>query len=157
MEKNQAGRGGKGIEFLVVDDEKMIIKELWAGEPQGLLSEIGYIFGEVGIIKQGEFLADNGKEFFPDLPFLANAEGLGRGRGKPAHGQIAEQEKRADNGCGEAPEGRVVIHGKYSDTLLWGSSLIPSPRIIINIMMISRLRHHLFRSAAPGRSTIAIS
>ena len=117
MEKNQAGRGGKGIEFLVVDDEKMIIKELWPGELQGLLSEIGYIFGKVRIIKQGKFFADNGQEFFADLPFLANAESLGRGRGKTCHGQIAEQEKRADDGCGEAPEGCVMIHVKYSDDL----------------------------------------
>lgn len=82
MEKNQSGRGGKGIEFLVVDDEKMIIKELWPGELQGLFSEGGDIFGKIRIIKKGKFLADDGKELFAHLPFLANAESLGGRREK---------------------------------------------------------------------------
>ncbi|MFA6498298.1 MAG: hypothetical protein WC256_13870 [Desulfurivibrionaceae bacterium] len=116
MEKNQAGRSGEGIEFLVVDDEKMIIKELWPSELQGLLSEICYIFGKVRVIKKGKFFADDGQELFADFPFLANAESLGWGRGKTCQGQIAEQKNSADDVCGEAPEGVVVIHMDYSDT-----------------------------------------
>ena len=68
--------------ILVVDDEEMIIKELWPGELQGLFPEVGDIFGKVRIIKQGKFLADDGEELFAHLPFLANAESLGRRRGK---------------------------------------------------------------------------
>lgn len=120
MEENQAGWGGEGIEFFVVDNEKMIIKELWSGKLQGLSSEIRYIFGKVRVIKQSKFFADNGQQFFADLSFLANAEGLSLGREKPCRGQIAEQKNSAEDACGEALEGFVVIHVKYSGGMRGG-------------------------------------
>jgi len=157
MEKNQAGRGGEGIEFLVVDDEKMIIKELWAGKLQGLSSKSCYIFDKVRIIKKGKFFANNGQELFANLPFLANAESLGRGRRKTSQGQIAEQKNNAEDVYGEALAVFGVIHVKYSDSMRQGICMTPAPIGAITIVMIAHLRHHLFRFSMWGRSTIAIS
>jgi hypothetical protein len=90
----------------------MIIKELGAGELQGLSSEICYIFGKVRIIKKGKFLADNGEELFADLPFFANGESLGRRRRKPRRGRIAEQKDRADDEGSDPPEEFMMMHAR---------------------------------------------
>ena len=81
------------------------------------MPEAGDIFGKVRIIKKGKFLADDGEELFAHLPFLANAESLGRRRGKRCQRQIAEQENSADDVCDEALEGGVMSHVRYSADL----------------------------------------